>query len=108
MEEESSFLGREAYSHKRGPLYHTIIPHVILHPSRDGQKIDKVRSRFLWGNTVNTGRKFHLVSWDQACKAGEEAGLSILNMKNFILALIAKWWWRLLSNSDGANQILLT
>lgn len=64
------------------------------------KKIDKLQSRFLWGDSANCVKKFYLVIWDLVCKAKREGGLSVLNLKNFNLTLIAKWWWRLLSRPE--------
>lgn len=72
-----------------------------------GQKIDRLRSRFLLGDSVNYEKKFHLVVVDQVCKAKREGRLGLLNLKSFYLALIAKWGWRLLSQQRGTMQTML-
>lgn len=65
------------------------------------ERIDRVRSRFLWSGTAEVGLKYLLVSWDQVCKPKEEGGLGVLDIKAFNITLITKWWWRIISKPDG-------
>lgn len=55
-------------------------------------KIDRLRRNFLWAGTAGKSH-FALVNWKAACSPREVGGLGILDLRNFNIALLAKWWW---------------
>jgi len=54
----------------------------------------------LWG-WRSEGRKIAWVAWDKVCKSREAGGLGIINVRQFNLALLRKWIWRLNSDKGG-------
>jgi len=53
-----------------------------------------------WGSK---GRKIAWVAWDKVCKSREEEGLNIINVRQFNLALLRKWIWRLKMETGGCG-----
>jgi len=58
------------------------------------KKIVSLQRNVLWG-WGSDGRKIVWVAWDKVCKSKEEGGLGIMNVRQFNLALMGKWIWRL-------------
>ncbi len=56
-----------------------------------------MRRAFFWkGGTAIKGGQC-LVQWKVVCRSKEVGGLGILDLENMNMALLAKWWWKLLS-----------
>ncbi|KAE9589463.1 putative RNA-directed DNA polymerase [Lupinus albus] len=64
------------------------------------QSIQKIQRNFLWGET-NCVRKIHWVKWDRVCKSKLEGGLGVKDIHFFNVALLGKWKWRLVTESDS-------
>ncbi|GKV24334.1 hypothetical protein SLEP1_g33961 [Rubroshorea leprosula] len=62
--------------------------------------LDKIRRRFLWGG-IEGGKKINWVKWDTVCKDKELGGLGVKDLRKFNLALLAKWWGRLVNKDKG-------
>ncbi|GKV29018.1 hypothetical protein SLEP1_g37997 [Rubroshorea leprosula] len=62
--------------------------------------LDKIRRRFLWGG-VEGGKKINWVRWDKVCRDKEQGGLGVKDLRKFNLALLGKWWGRLVNEEDG-------
>ncbi|GKV44612.1 hypothetical protein SLEP1_g51776 [Rubroshorea leprosula] len=65
--------------------------------------IDKIHRRFLWegsegGKRVNW---VNWVNWGQVCKGKESCGLGVKDLRKFNVALLGKWWGRLMSEGKG-------
>ncbi|WOH13938.1 hypothetical protein DCAR_0933451 [Daucus carota subsp. sativus] len=63
-------------------------------PVSVANSIERIRRRFLWGESSETHRKLHLIGWDRICKNKQEGGLGIVPVKQRNDVLLAKWWWR--------------
>ena len=61
--------------------------------------MDSLRRGFLWKGQKGVSGGLCLVSWKQVCKQKSQGGLGVLNLKDFNLALLGKWWWRLLDDN---------
>lgn len=51
-------------------------------------------------------KKYHLVKWKTCCMPKSQGGLGILNLDLFNKALLAKWLWKLESESGFWQDIL--
>ena len=60
-------------------------------PSRVVDKLVRLQRRFLWGGGPEKN-KIAWIRWETVCLPEEKGGLDI---KNFNLALLAKWKWNL-------------
>lgn len=58
------------------------------------EKLERIQRQFLW-NDGSERRKFHLISWSQVCKLKKDGGLGIPPIRQFNVALLRKWLWRL-------------
>lgn len=60
---------------------------------------------------LENGRKYHLVNWGHVCKSKEMEdfwGGVVMDLKYLNLAILTKWWWKFLTNPQGAVQKLLS
>jgi len=53
----------------------------------------------LWG-WGSEGRKIAWVTWDKVFSSQNVDGLGIINVRQFNMALLGKWIWRLHSDND--------
>jgi hypothetical protein len=60
-----------------------------------------LQRNFLWGGGTEI-KKVSWVSWDQICLPKDQGGLGVKNLEMFNRALLSKWLWRCLSESDVA------
>ncbi|GKV32614.1 hypothetical protein SLEP1_g41208 [Rubroshorea leprosula] len=73
---------------------------VFLIPKGTILFLDKIRRRFLWGG-VEGGKKINWVRWDKVCRDKEQGGLGVKDLRKFNLALLGKWWGRLVNEEEG-------
>ena len=59
------------------------------------REIDALRRKFLWGRAQKDGKAFCLVNWKWVCKHKKFGGLGIINLWDFYIAVLLKWWWKL-------------
>lgn len=53
----------------------------------------------IWG--VVRKRDFFWVKWDKECRQIEEGSLWIINLRNFNIALLGKWRWKVNVENRG-------
>ncbi|GKV09906.1 hypothetical protein SLEP1_g21339 [Rubroshorea leprosula] len=71
------------------------------------KKIDAIRRKFLWGGCEERN-KIAWVRWDKVCKDRKQGGMGIKDLRMFILALMGKWWARLVNEQGGLwRRVLL-
>ena len=71
-------------------------------PSSITQKLIQLQRNFLWGGRVgDERRRIPWVAWDLVCRAKEDGGLGVKNLKAFNSALLSKWAWRLLTGGNA-------
>ncbi|GKU94711.1 hypothetical protein SLEP1_g8164 [Rubroshorea leprosula] len=71
-----------------------------LLPKQVIRELDKIRRSFLWGG-VGEGRKIAWVAWERVCYEKKEGGLGVKNLRWFNMALLGKWWGRLIGGDKG-------
>ena len=69
-------------------------------PSLVVDKLVQIQRNFLWG-WGSDGRKIAWASWDKVYEPRDFGGLGIIDLRNFNLALLGKWIWRLGTDSGG-------
>ncbi|GKU98552.1 hypothetical protein SLEP1_g11544 [Rubroshorea leprosula] len=62
--------------------------------------LDKIRRKFLWGGAEG-GKKINWVKWENVCKEKQLGGLGVKDLRKFNLALLGKWWGRLVRDDKG-------
>ncbi|GKV32081.1 hypothetical protein SLEP1_g40712 [Rubroshorea leprosula] len=62
--------------------------------------LDKIRRNFLWGG-LGEEKKIKWVSWERVCRKKEFGGLGVKDLRKFNLALMGKWWGRLVKGEEG-------
>lgn len=50
---------------------------------------------FFWGGCEDI-RKITWIKWETVCLRKEDGGLGVRRLMEFNLALLGKWWWRIL------------
>ena len=70
------------------------------------KKISSIQRRFIWAWGADK-KRISWVSWENVCKAKEEGGLGVKDIRMFNCALLAKWNWRMLSEEKGKWKEIL-
>ncbi|GKV05619.1 hypothetical protein SLEP1_g17606 [Rubroshorea leprosula] len=73
---------------------------VYLIPKGTILLLDQIRRRFLWGGTEG-GKKINWVKWEVVCKDKKKGGLGVKDLRKFNMALLGKWWGKLVSEEKG-------
>ncbi|KAI3727188.1 hypothetical protein L1987_66999 [Smallanthus sonchifolius] len=68
-------------------------------PDKVINKLEKIRRNFLWGGD-GINRRIHWVKWDTVCSPKSAGGLSLGSLKTVNQSLLAKWWWRFISEGN--------
>ncbi|GJX47736.1 RNA-directed DNA polymerase, eukaryota, reverse transcriptase zinc-binding domain protein [Tanacetum coccineum] len=69
------------------------LPEVVL------KMLEKKRATFFWGGTHDI-RKLAWVKWPNVLASHDKGGLRIGSLKSFNLALLQKWRWRMIYNTN--------
>lgn len=56
--------------------------------------LDRIRRDFLWSGPDLSHHGCRLVGWRSLCRPREQGGWGILDLHNFNMALLGKWWWK--------------
>ncbi|GKV15062.1 hypothetical protein SLEP1_g25863 [Rubroshorea leprosula] len=62
--------------------------------------LDKIRRKFLWGGAERE-KRINWVKWEKVCKEKQFGGLGVKDLRKFNLALLGKWWGRLVRGDNG-------
>ncbi|KAL5572934.1 hypothetical protein UlMin_022531 [Ulmus minor] len=74
-------------------------------PASICSKVDSCICSFWWDNTSNGGKSLCLKAWDAICKPKSCGGLGFCHMKDFNVAILSNWGWKILS---GASSFCLS
>nr|XP_043615758.1 uncharacterized protein LOC122587654 [Erigeron canadensis] len=78
----------------------------IFHmPKTIRNKLEALRSSFFWGGS-NNKRKIHRVKWDSVLTSKESGGIGIGSLQTMNFALLYKWRWRGLKESDILFRVI--
>lgn len=80
---------------------------LYFHYFKMGKRKMNICKRFLCRSMNNTRIHYHLVSWVQVYRPKCEGSLGVIELRSFNLALLCKWWWKILSNPKGTLQGIL-
>ncbi|CAJ2642357.1 unnamed protein product [Trifolium pratense] len=70
-------------------------------PSGIISSIESLFIKFFWGGGCEDARKISWVSWKAICSRKEFGGLGVRQLREFNLALLGKWCWRMLVDREG-------
>ncbi|KAL9686487.1 hypothetical protein QQ045_023947 [Rhodiola kirilowii] len=79
------------------PLYYALIYKM---PTSVALEMEKIQRQFLWGGT-EIRKKVHYVKWSTVLKPKQFGGLGITGMVEKNVALLTKWWWKLITGKGG-------
>ncbi|XP_058764573.1 uncharacterized mitochondrial protein AtMg00310-like [Vicia villosa] len=68
-------------------------------PKKVLQRLCQLQGNFLWNRKENS-RAIHWASWKTVCKTKEQGGLGVKDIEVMNMALLNKWKWRILKESD--------
>ncbi|KAL4591835.1 hypothetical protein LXL04_004808 [Taraxacum kok-saghyz] len=63
--------------------------------------LEKLRRLFLWGD-VGGKAKIHWVDWAKIVTDKKDGGLGVGTLKAQNIALLTKWWWRLINDNENS------
>ncbi|KAL4578421.1 hypothetical protein LXL04_014544 [Taraxacum kok-saghyz] len=63
-------------------------------------ELERIRRSFIWGNE-DTKKKIHWVEWSKVIASKKDGGLGVGSIKAQNLALLTKWWWRLINEENS-------
>lgn len=69
--------------------------------------LEKIRRKFLWGGGGDKN-KIHWVDWRKITAPIGDGGLGLGSLKAQNLALLIKWWWRLLNENNSLWKDVIT
>ncbi|MCH79282.1 cysteine-rich receptor-like protein kinase [Trifolium medium] len=69
-------------------------------PSGTISSIESLLINFFWGGSEDI-RKTSWISWKTICLPKEYGGLGVRQLREFNIALLGKWCWRMLVDRDG-------
>ncbi|XP_058757341.1 uncharacterized protein LOC131630579 [Vicia villosa] len=71
-----------------------------LAPKKVVREINRIQSHFLWGG-VEEKKCIHWVRWEDVCTPIDKGGLGLKNLEVFNIAILCKWKWRILEESNS-------
>ena len=69
-------------------------------------EINMLMATYWWGDS-DSKRRIHWKNWDSLCCSKLDGGLGFKDFESFNLALLAKQWWRIMSNEDSVSYKVL-
>jgi exonuclease III len=62
--------------------------------------LESLFNAFFWGGCEDF-RKITWIKWETVCLRKENGGLGVRRLMEFNIALLGKWWWRILQERDN-------
>ena len=72
-------------------------------PESTLSSLEQLRARFFMGVDKDT-KKLTWIKWENVLAYFDKGGFGIGSLKAFNLALLYKWRWRFVNNSDGDSK----
>nr|GEX07865.1 hypothetical protein [Tanacetum cinerariifolium] len=69
-------------------------------PKKIISKLEGIRRKFFWGGSSDDN-KISWIAWDKTISPRNKGGLGIGSLKASNHALLAKWWWRFLTEDNA-------
>lgn len=72
----------------------------FLLPEKVASSLERSMRKFFWEGHKE-GKLNHLVKWERVIKDQKDGGFGLGSLKTRNFALLSKWWWRFLNESDS-------
>ena len=107
MKRENAVSREENHYDQCGPFGDTDGFFFLLPNTQVGGKEYRF-SKKLWGGTQKDGKAFCSVNWKRVCKRREFESLGVINLRDFNMALLLKWWWKLFDDRTHKWAMLIS
>ena len=81
-------------------LINSVITHIPIFffsyfwaPTWFVKRVDSLRRSFLWKGKKEVSGSLCLLSWKKVCKQRTQGDLAVMDLHEFNIALLGKWWW---------------
>lgn len=99
------FLSKTPYTSQLGFIYAAMYwMSIFWLPTWVIKKIKHLRRDFLWYGPDIDYSTCRLVYWKNICRSRDQGGWGILDLYNFNQALLGKWWWKFMTDTNWCGS----